>query len=135
MAVMYIRGSGMSSDERAREEGTVSSLKESTEVAFPDGEIVTGVPAQMTDEERQALATRIGQWEKDGLIKRKQTGNLAGQSLKDTRVRYGPPREWDHLQLSFDRAESDSLTSDQLEQARRAIIDVAGREFSILDAI
>ncbi len=128
MAVMYIRGSGMSSDERAREEGTVSSLKESTEVAFPDGEIVTGVPAQMTDEERQALATRIGQWEKDGLIKRKQAGNLAGQSLKDTRVRYGPPREWDHLQLSFDRAESDSLTSDQLEQARRAIIDVAGRD-------
>ncbi len=128
MAVMYIRGSGMSSEDRAREEGTVSSLKEVTEVAFPDGETVSGVPAQMTDDERQALAVRVGQWEKDGLIKRKQSGNLGGQSLKDTRARYGAPREWDHLQLSFDRAESDSLTSDQLEQARRAIIDVAGRD-------
>ena len=128
MAVMYIRGAGMTAQDRAREEGTVSSLKEATEVAFPDGEAVTGVPAQMIDDERQALAARIAQWEKDGLIKRKQSGGLGGQSLKDTRARYGAPREWDHLQLSFDRAESDSLTSEQLDQARRAIVDVAGRD-------
>lgn len=132
MAVMYIRGSGMSSEDRAREDSTVSSLKEETQYVFPDGETTSGIPAEMSDDERQAVAVRIASWEKDGLIKRKQAGQLAGQSLKDTRARYGAPREWDHLQLSFDRAESDSLTSEQLEQARRAVIDVVGRDISSL---
>lgn len=130
MAVMYVRGSGMSDEDRAREDNTVSSLKQETEYSFPDGEVVVGVPAEMPDDERKAIAARIASWEKDGLIKRKQSGELDGQSLKDTRARYGPPREWDHLQLSFDRVESDSMTSDQLDKARRAVIDVVGKDIS-----
>lgn len=130
MAVMYIRGAGMSSEDRAREESSVSSLKEETEYSFPDGDITTGVPAKMTDDERQVLAKRISTWEKDGLIQRKNSGGLSGQSLKDTRARYGAPREWDHFQLSFDRAESDSLTPEQLDKARRAVIEVIGKDLS-----
>lgn len=130
MAVMYIRGAGMSAEEREREDSTVSSLKEETEYAFPDGEVFAGVPSEMSKDDRSTLAVKISRWEKDGLIKRKAAGGIEGQSLKDTRGRYGAPREWDHLQFSLDRAESESVTSVQLEQMRRAIIDVAGHDIS-----
>ena len=130
MAVMYVRGSGMTSEDRAREDTTVSAIKAETEIAFPDGETVIITPGLMTDGERLALDARIATWEKSGLLERKAKGTLSGQSLKDTRARYGPPKEWDHLQLSFDRNESEFLTSEQIDQARRTVLDVVGKDIS-----
>lgn len=130
MAVMHIRGSGMTIEDRTREDDSVSSLKEKTEIVFPNGENLTVVLADLSQNEIDELRLRIAFWEKSGLLERKAKGTLSGQSLKDTRARYGSPKEWDHLQLSFDRNESDSLTGEQLEQTRRAMLDIAGRDIT-----
>lgn len=58
-----------------------------------------------------SLAQIIALGEKDGLIELKAKGGIGG-SIRDTRSRYGEPKEWDHVVLGLSRAEAEALGED-----------------------
>ena len=129
MAIVYVRGAGMTAEDREGEDTSVSALKEETEYDFPDDENVSVVPGALSADERAALSEKIRHWEKDNLIARKNSGDIGG-TIRDTRGRYGEPKQWDHLQLSLDREESEHYTRADLDKARRIIRDIAARDIS-----
>lgn len=60
-------------------------------------------------------------WEKKGLLDKKYNGYKA--KIKDTEARSGPPREWDHLVFSFSKEESATLSLNDKEAYRKALIE------------
>lgn len=129
MAVAYVRGSGMTAAENGDKSFSVSSMKEETEYFFPDGEVVTLVPGNLSDDEKIGLAQRIKSWEKENLIARKNRNEING-SIRDTRSRFGNPKEWDHLQISLDRTESEIYGPADLSRMRDIIRDIAAKDIS-----
>lgn len=129
MAVAYVRGSGMTAADNSDKTSSVSALKEETEYLFPDGDMLTVVPANLSDDERSGLTQRIKSWEKENLINRKNRNELNG-SIRDTRSRFGDPKEWDHLQISLDRPESESYGPADLARMRDIIRDIAAKDIS-----
>lgn len=55
-----------------------------------------------------AVSASVAQWEKDGLIRRQAAGEIQG-NIRDTRSRYGDPKEWDHISITLTRDESATL--------------------------
>lgn len=60
------------------------------------------------------LTEKITAGEKDGLLARRASGDLGG-AIRDTRGRYGEPKEWDHVVLGLTRAESAALGEDGIK--------------------
>lgn len=67
------------------------------------------------------LAQRLERGEKDGILARKAAGELDG-AIRDTRGRYGEPKEWDHVILGLSRADSDALGPDGIKEWFRVAI-------------
>lgn len=129
MAVAHVRGSGMTSSEKSNEASSVSSLKEETEYIFPDNLVMSVVPGTLDEGDRASLQRKIKEWEKDNLIQRKARGEIAG-AIRDTRSRFGPPKEWDHLQFSLDREESELYGLADLTKMRNIIRDIAAKDMT-----
>lgn len=67
------------------------------------------------------LARQLERGEKDGVLARKTAGELEG-AIRDTRSRYGEPKEWDHVVLGLSRAEADALGPDGIKEWFRVAI-------------
>lgn len=61
------------------------------------------------------VARQLEASEKDGLLARKAGGSLEG-SIRDTRGRYGEPKQWDHIVLGLSRAEAEGLGPDGVRE-------------------
>lgn len=61
------------------------------------------------------VARQLEASEKDGLLARKAGGGLEG-SIRDTRGRYGEPKQWDHVVLGLSRAEAEGLGPDGVRE-------------------
>lgn len=59
--------------------------------------------------------------EKDGLLSRKAAGGLEG-AIRDTRGRYGEPKEWDHVVVGLTRAEAEALGTDGVKAWAQTVI-------------
>lgn len=66
-----------------------------------------------------AQALRAG--EKDGLLAKKAAEEING-TIRDTRSRYGEPKEWDHLVVGLTRAEASALGPDGVKEWARTVI-------------
>jgi len=67
------------------------------------------------------IAQEIEDREKDGLLARKGAGNLSG-AIRDTRARYGEPKEWDHVVVGLSRAEAQTLGPEGVREWARTVI-------------
>lgn len=67
------------------------------------------------------LAKSLTAGEKDGLLARKSAGDLGG-AIRDTRSRYGEPKEWDHVVVGLSRAEAEALGPDGVKSWARTVI-------------
>lgn len=67
------------------------------------------------------LARQLEAGEKDGLLTRKARGELEG-AIRDTRGRYGEPKEWDHVVVGLSRAEAEALGPDGVKEWFRVAI-------------
>lgn len=67
------------------------------------------------------LAKSLTAGEKDGLLARKSAGDLGG-AIRDTRSRYGEPKEWDHVVVGLSRAEAEKLGPDGVKDWARTVI-------------
>lgn len=61
------------------------------------------------------VARELEAGEKDGLLARKAAGGLEG-SIRDTRSRYGEPKQWDHVVLGLSRAEAEALGAEGIKE-------------------
>lgn len=72
------------------------------------------------------IAGRVAEWSKDGMLGQIKKGTMSGP-LRDTRGRYGDPKEWDHISFTFTRDESARLRElgeDVQERLRHVIANV-----------
>lgn len=67
------------------------------------------------------VSQRLALGEKDGLLSRKAAGGLEG-AIKDTRGRYGEPKEWDHVIVGLSRAEAEALGPDGVKTWAQTVI-------------
>lgn len=67
------------------------------------------------------LARSLIAGEKDGLLGRKTAGDLGG-AIRDTRSRYGEPKEWDHLVVGLTREESERLGPEGVKTWAQVVI-------------
>lgn len=67
------------------------------------------------------IARQLEAGEKDGLLARKAGGGLEG-AIRDTRGRYGEPKQWDHVVLGLTRAEAEGLGPDGVKEWFRVAI-------------
>lgn len=66
-------------------------------------------------------AKKLVSGEKDGLLSRKAAGGLEG-AIRDTRSRYGEPKEWDHVVVGLTRAEAEALGPDGVKAWAQTVI-------------
>lgn len=61
------------------------------------------------------VARELEAGEKDGLLARKAGGGLEG-AIRDTRGRYGEPKQWDHVVVGLSRAEAEALGAEGMKE-------------------
>lgn len=76
-----------------------------------------------------SISGNVSRWSKDGIIAQIGRGTMTGK-IRDTRGRYGDPKEWDHLSFTFSRDESARLRElgEAVQERMRGVIGHALRE-------
>lgn len=67
------------------------------------------------------LAQVLERGEKDGILARKARGELEG-IVRDTRSRYGEPKEWDHVVVGLSREDAAALGPEGVKEWARVVI-------------